>query len=325
MEAPADHRISGAGSTEAAPSSADRPSGPAPVKVLFLMGSGHSGSTILGVTLGNCDGFFYAGELDNWLVRKGASLLGGTERVRFWNEVREGVEGAEAVFGTDAQRYLERSSAILRPGGAAHRERLRQSWGPVTESLYRSLARVAGAGHIVDSAHFPLRARELSRLAGVEVYLLFLVRDPQQVVHSFVRHVNRHAVAERRWRTLVTNLDMSLTYLLGTLVFLGHPRERRALLRHEDFLEDPEGVLRAIFALTGSPAQPPDLATLQTGFPMQGNRLIKSEMVSFRGKPGRPPRFSRLTQLVQAPWRIVFSMLRPRMRAVAPEHGQNGR
>ena len=46
-------------------------------------------------------------------------------------------------------------------------------------------------------------------------------------------------------------------------------------------------MLRAIFALTGSPAQPPDLATLQTGFPMQGNRLIKSEMVSFRGKPGR--------------------------------------
>src|SRR4051794_13356869 len=180
-------------STEASPSTPARAPGPARPKVVFLMGSGHSGSTILGVTLGNCDGFFYAGELDNWLVRKGASLLGGTDRTRFWNEVRDGVEGAEAAFGGDAQRHLERSSAILRPGSGALRERVRQSWAPVTESLYRSIARTSGASHIVDSAHFPLRARELGRLEGIDLYLIFLVRDPQQVVHSFVKHVNRHA------------------------------------------------------------------------------------------------------------------------------------
>jgi Sulfotransferase family len=291
-------------------------------KVLFLMGSGHSGSTILGVTLGNCDGFFYAGELDNWLVRKGASLLGGTERTRFWNQVRDGVEGAEGAFGPDAQRYLERSSAILRPGKAAARDAVRRRWRPVTEELYRSIARTAGATHIVDSAHFPLRARELKQLEGIDVYLVFLVRDPQQVVHSFVKHINRHALAERRWRTLVTNLDMSLTYLLATLVFLRAPRARRALLRHEDFLADPEGVLRAIFALTGSDAGTPDLGSLQTGFPMQGNRLIKSEMVSFRGSgahPPRPPRHSTLTAVIQRPWELVFSLLRPRMRALGAD------
>src|SRR5256885_14953963 len=92
-------------------------------KLVYVMGAGHSGSTIRGVTLGNCDGFFYAGELDNWLVRKGASLLGGTDRTRFWNDVRDGVEGAEGAFGGDAQRYLERSSAILRPGASARRQR----------------------------------------------------------------------------------------------------------------------------------------------------------------------------------------------------------
>ena len=85
MDAPVDQGISGA--SEGAESAAE------PVEVTFLMGSGHSGSTILGIALGNCEGFFYAGELDNWLVRKGASLLGGTERTRFWNEVRDGVEG----------------------------------------------------------------------------------------------------------------------------------------------------------------------------------------------------------------------------------------
>ena len=301
--------------TEAAPTPAARS------KVLFLMGSGHSGSTILGVTLGNCEGFFYAGELDNWLVRKGASLLGGTERTRFWTEVREGVEGAEDLYGVESQRYLERSSAILRAGRGEHRARLRARWGPVTEALYRSIARTAGASEIVDSAHFPLRARELRRLPGLELYLVFLVRDPHEVVHSFVKRVNRHAGVERRWRTFVTNCDMSLTYLLATLVFLGHPRKRRALLRHEDFLADPEGILRAIFELVGSSAGTPDLSHLETGFPMQGNRLIKSEMVSFRGKPGAAPHRSRLTTVMQRPWQLVFSLLRPRIKPLAPKPG----
>ncbi len=214
---------------------------PERVKVVYLMGSGHSGSTILGVTLGNCDGYFYAGELDNWLVRKGAPLLGGAERTRFWSEVREDVPGAERAFGNNAHRYLERASAALRLGSGAERRATRERWAPVTEQLYRAIARVSGAGQIVDSSHFPLRARELKRLTGIDVYLIFLVREPQQVVHSFVRTVNRHAVAERRWRTLVTNADMWLTYLLSTAVFLGHRRDRRALLRHEDFLADPHG------------------------------------------------------------------------------------
>ncbi|HEX4467726.1 MAG TPA: hypothetical protein VH025_11110, partial [Solirubrobacteraceae bacterium] len=40
-------------------------------KVLYVMGAGRSGSTILGVMLGNCEGIFYAGELDKWLPREG--------------------------------------------------------------------------------------------------------------------------------------------------------------------------------------------------------------------------------------------------------------
>src|SRR5262249_32224224 len=79
----------------------------ASTKVVFVMGSGHSGSTILGVTLGNCDGFFYAGELDNWLTRSGVSALGGRERTRFWSEVRKGVPDAPELFGYRAQEQLE--------------------------------------------------------------------------------------------------------------------------------------------------------------------------------------------------------------------------
>src|SRR4051812_49876611 len=87
-------------------------------KVLYVMGAGRSGSTILGVTLGNCEGVFYAGELDKWLLRAGVSPLAGEERVRFWGAVRARM--AEHL-GDDtdmrAMRLLERSSGLFRLRG----------------------------------------------------------------------------------------------------------------------------------------------------------------------------------------------------------------
>jgi len=55
--------------------------GRAPVRptVIYVMGAGHSGSSILGVALGNCAGVFYAGEVDEWLLKGGAGRWAGAD------------------------------------------------------------------------------------------------------------------------------------------------------------------------------------------------------------------------------------------------------
>lgn len=287
-------------------------------KVLYVMGSGHSGSTILGVTLGNCAGVFYAGELDNWLTRSGVSALGGTERTRFWQAVRERVDGAESLFGGHVLDSLERSSSRLRPGMRATRRSVRNQYPAVTEQLYRALADIAEASTIVDTAHFPLRAHELQRLDGIDLYLLFLVRDPQSIVASFSRPFDRQD-AERRFRILSTNADLWLTHLLSVWVFNRQPRARRLLLSHEDFLADPEGMLQRLLDFIDSPAEIPDMSTLSTGYPIQGNRLIKSDVVALKARVVHAPKSSLLTRLAQMPWQRVFSRLEP--KAVAVERG----
>src|ERR1700726_2236472 len=73
-------------------------------QVLYVMGAGRSGSTILGVTLGNYEYVFYAGELDAWLVRSGSPVLEDAERARFWQGVCKEVDGAADLFGREAQR-----------------------------------------------------------------------------------------------------------------------------------------------------------------------------------------------------------------------------
>src|SRR2546428_5704812 len=81
--------------------------------VVYVMGAGHSGSTILGVALGNCDGVFFAGEVVEWMFRSGAPKFGGHERTRFWASGAEDGENPRDLPGTDALLYPEPSSAGL--------------------------------------------------------------------------------------------------------------------------------------------------------------------------------------------------------------------
>jgi Sulfotransferase family len=284
--------------------------------VIYIMGAGHSGSTILGVTLGNCAGVFYAGEVEEWLVNSGAPHLGGSERSRFWSAVREDIEDADELHGGEVNRCLERSSAVFRVDRWPARFRLRGRYRRFTEDLYQAIARAASVTHVVDSSHFPLRARELKALRGIDLYLVFLVRNPQSVVASNLRPLSRREVSERRLRILSTNASLWLTHLLSVIVFLGHPRRKRLFLRYEDFVANPQQALRQILDGIDCSAEVPDLTALRTGVPLLGNKLIRSEVVALTDPGSSTVPRSRLTALLHLPWAPVFSRMQPALTAV---------
>lgn len=279
--------------------------------VIYVMGAGRSGSTTLGITLGNCENVFYGGELDNWLVRSGVPQLEDTERVRFWDGVRGELDdpaGAAELFGSEAQRAIERSVSPFRVHKWPARFRLRRRYRAVAEDLYRALARAARVTHIADTSHYPLRALELQHLEGVDLYLLFLLRDPQGVVASF----NRHNVNEYTKSTFHTNAYLWLTHLLSLFVFVRHPRSRRLLVRYEDFIADPGPVVQKILDGSGAAtAALPDFSRLDVGLPLQGNRVSREDTLSLKRTTDSVPRVSRATRVVQAPLIAILSRLRP--------------
>jgi hypothetical protein len=279
-------------------------------KLIYVMGAGHSGSTILGVALGNCGGFFYAGEIEEWLVKSGAPSWADAPRREFWSRVGARVDGSR-LFGPGAARAIERSSSLLRPDRLRERRALRRPYRQVSEALLRAIAEVSGCGQIVDTSHFPLRARELSRLAGVEVYIVFLVRDAQAVVDSNLRELRPHEVAERRLRTLAMIANLALTLAVSAVVFLRHPRSRRLFLRHEQFIADPSAALRAILEMAGSEAPLPDLSALRVGAPIEGNRLIRSETIAIERRPEQAPNGPASARLLQAICEPLLARMHP--------------
>ncbi len=306
-------------SAAASPSTPQPPAAAASAKpkVVYVMGQGKSGSTILGVALGNCDGVFFAGELCSWLMTSGRPILGGRERTLFWRGVREDVSGAEELFGGRAFELLERGLSPLRIDKWPSRRRLRERYLAVTEKLYCSIAARANATHIVDTSHLPLRALQLQQLSGIDLYLVFLVRRAEGIVASHTRHVKRHEIAERRVRFVKTNAHLWVTYLLSLLVFSRHRADRRMLVHHEDFVANPEAILRELLQLAGSQAALPDLASLSTGIPFQGNALIRSEVVTLKAEAAPPYRSSLLMRLAEHPWRMVLARVGPTARGAS--------
>ncbi len=289
--------------------------------VVYVMGAGRSGSTILGVMLGNCAGVCFAGELDKWIARGGQPKLTDAARVEFWRNVGALVADPETVRKGKPHRNLERSSALLRPGRIRARRRLRAPYRRVTGELYEAVAATAGTGCIVDTSHYPLRARELQSLTNVDLYLLLLVRDPRDVVASFAKD----DVAERRFNPFTTRAYLLLTYLLSGWVFLKHPRERRAVLFYEDLLEDPHGVLGDLLARVGSSAELPDLSSLSTGLPLHGNRLIDAPTVALareRVSAGAGPFAGRVFARLLL---TALARLRPRVSARSAGEGSGPR
>lgn len=279
-------------------------------KVIYVMGAGRSGSTILGIALGNAEGVVFAGELNKWLARRGTPSLSDPERERLWADVLARMPaGASDLFG-GAPSSIERSSALFSPRAWRVRKHIRDRYRAVAEDLFDAIAASTGAQYIVDTSHYPLRARELQALDGIELYLLLLVRDP----HAVVASLGRTDVVERRFGTLAANAYLLLTHTLSTLVFLAQPRSQRMLVRYEDLRAQPERVLRSILDLAGSSAEVPELAALATGTPLHGNRLARERTVALERSPEMPARRSLLTRFVQFPLSVVHSRLRPSTR-----------
>jgi hypothetical protein len=313
MHEPERPAISGTGpatrSSQAAPvTEADSRSSPTP-KVAYVIGTGRSGSTILGLALGSCENVLYGGELHLWLGKGGKSPLPGERRARFWAQVREQVKVDADLLGP-ASRSLERTAALFDPRTWGAQRRLRAGYLRATEQILRATARVACVTHVVDTSHFPRRARHLQQLGGIELYLLFVVRDPGRIVASY-RDDDRDFP---HFNLLTANLYMWVTYLLSVLVFLRHPRERRLLVSYEAFLADPERALAEILRRIDCGSPVPDLSSLGTGVAFQGNPLLRSEVVTLKRQQPPPPVALGPTRLLQAPWKVILSRLEPALR-----------
>lgn len=225
------------------------------MKVLYIAGTGKSGSTLLGRLLGQLPGFLDVGELIHLAPQCAqAARCGCGEPVSdcaLWSRV---LARSPALCGTQAlhawrrlrSRYLP---LALLPGTDAW---LRQRHAMLGE-LYAALGTQPGVRVVVDSsksAYYPLA---LARFAHCEVCVLHLVRDVRAAEGSMYRlrqeGAGKFAHRGTAWNSLRWILLNRLTEWSARHADLPYLR-----LRYEDLVDDPGGSLERVQRWLGEPA-----------------------------------------------------------------------
>ena len=234
-------------------------------RVVYVVGKGRSGSTLLDDLLGTVPGVASLGELrllwsrgfvEGYLCACGRPVAGPLDdRCPVW---------ADAVV--DAIGSVD-------PAALAHTDRLQDrvlSWGHVPRllatgptdddralgqvlaRLYASVADRLDADVLVDSSKWPLPPGAFDLVPGFEAWVLHLVRDPRAVAHSYRRRKGGVGQPELpRFGALHTSLSWSVRNAAAELARRPVPAERFRRVRYEDLAADPRGTMAELGAWLG--------------------------------------------------------------------------
>jgi hypothetical protein len=219
--------------------------------VLYLLGKGRSGSTVLSMVLGEADGVFAAGELRFFwrrgLVEDRRCACGEhLTRCEVWGAV------AQRVADVDAEQLAADSEAVFR-WSTAPRLLLRRThgwdaferWSAATGRLVDAVADVTGARRGVDSSKWPTDPGVLGLVPAISPRAVLLVRDPRAVAWSWQRTKAHHDLDQPREMDRYPAWHSGLSWTARNLVASVAAR-RRTTLRYEDFAADPAAALRSL-------------------------------------------------------------------------------
>lgn len=263
-------------------------------KVLYIVGLGRSGSTILANSLGQIDGFFSAGELNFiWKHNVMENRLCGCGRpfhdCPVWTEVME--EAFGGMYGVDAREMMRLQASGTRTrhiplmlrgkGRRVLRNRLKKLLVH-TGRLYKAIGSVTESRVIVDSSKEPAHGYAMSMIPSVDFYVLHLIRDPRAAAYSWLKKKPQPDSETKEFMVQFNPLKSAMLWdswnVSSETLWRGSPGKYMRL-RYEDFVANPRDSFERILKLVGEEG---------SGLPLASEREVKlgvSHTVS--GNPNR--------------------------------------
>ncbi len=243
-----------------------------PVTVLYIVGLGRSGSTLLERMLGGIPGFANAGEL-NALFSRVATMdqrCGCGEafsECAFWLDVGErGFGGWEEISSRIGalqpevirQRFIPH---LLWPRTASDEYRRKlDEYVDAYRTLYTALADVSGARVIVDASKSAAQLFALRHIEDLDLRVLNLVRDSRGVAHSWSKSDIKMPQIRDREELMRTYAPHRLAALWSALQLessvLRSLATHNSRVRYEDLVASPRRTLEGALTEIGLEPEP---------------------------------------------------------------------
>jgi hypothetical protein len=226
--------------------------------LIYIMGDGRSGSTVLAALLGNHPGVVALGEINKWPYFRGETKNGDEKEglAEFWGAVLSAYrdQHTDTPFSRLVEvqcrfeDYRQLPSVIL---GLTPRW-AREIYHNHTFKLVTAVNRVTGESVFVDSSKRMGRAFMLLRNPCLDVKVIHIVRDPRGALWSQMKR----DVEQKSKKPLPALCHYWIKNLFCHLVAWFSPRDRVLRLRYEDVVTQTEDVIDTLEGFLGLSLQP---------------------------------------------------------------------
>jgi hypothetical protein len=289
------------------PSRAAAPGAP-PVRareIIYVLGYGRSGSTLLDVLLGNAGGVESVGELDllhrDWHERP-CSCGAAYDGCPFWSSVdgavRERIGARSHAEREVVLRRVERLSSLPALALGVLPKAWKESYRAQVRAEADAIAAVGGAPVILDSSKSAReaagRALALGSVAGISVRMIHLVRDGRAVMWSALRGDNvklGSGACGEGARVRFAAFRALVGWIVANSIALVVPRlslrSRVLRVRYEDLVERPDEELERVGTFLGCDLSEVrrkvrEGASFPVGHNTGGNRMRQGGAVKLR-------------------------------------------
>jgi hypothetical protein len=259
-------------------------------QIIYIGGCGRSGSTILGLTLGNSDRTLDLGEVVDFARFEGKpnGFEAGSANYVFWQRIVSEVASdigecnwpelkrLTARYDSHAGLMLSLITCGLFP------RRCRARYYDYISSLYRRIMNTEGVDVFVDSSKYPGRLYHLAEALGDgSITVVHLVRSPVDVARSLRTTLQS---AGKSWLAALTYY-FAVNLMMNAVI--RRARLKHVVIRYEDFVDKPAETLRIIgqaarIDVESVVSKVMSEAPLERGYMFNGNRMRLLPRITLR-------------------------------------------
>ncbi|MEP0986299.1 sulfotransferase [Ekhidna sp.] len=215
-------------------------------KIIYIMGGGRSGTTLLDIILGNSNQAFSLGEILKFLELEGVphNSQEGDEVWSFYQPIYQQLRNSTDLEGlSKIANEFEYHSNYLNVLFWLKSAKKKKLYANYVNKVFDILFEASKAEILIDSSKYPARAMALSKVLKHEIAFVYIQRDPVKVIESFGKK-NLEQPSKSTFSAFIYYVFVNLGCQLSLRIL--KTRHSTIQIKYEDLVQSPSEVIELI-------------------------------------------------------------------------------